>query len=182
MGSKAPDSKPGRSRSGLAMSILSTISLGAVVVLGSRSTRTTDLDGLPEVGTAWRADILPAREGAKFRTVIFVSDGCALCRQRASSYMAHLRRKDATLLVVGASEHEPVFGALADRHPALRDRIVFVPDREFSARTGVRPVPSYVRLNDALVVTKAGMSNVGWMRSVLDPRHWLRSWKRLLGG
>lgn len=154
----------------------------AVLAFGSRSTRATDPNGLPQVGAALSSDILAARLDSIHQTLVFVSDRCGLCRDRAGSYIHHLRRNDQEVLVVASSEIDPVFSPLAKEHPQLIDRIVFVPAGEFQSRTGVRTVPSYVRVNASLEITEVGMSNIGWFRSVMDPRHWLESWSQLIDG
>lgn len=152
----------------------------AVFVTGSRSTRAVDLSGLPQVGARLSAGISAPPIDSIGQTLIFVSDHCELCRNRAISYVRHLQRHDRAVLVVASSNTQPLFSQLADQYSELMNRIIFVPVGEFQSTTGVRTVPSYVRVNSSFQVTEVGMSHIGWFRSVMDPRHWLQSWSRLI--
>lgn len=153
-----------------------------VLVLGSRSTKPASTNSLPQIGSPLPAGIVSDRTVAGRQKLIFVSETCPLCRERADSYIRHLKRNDHDVLVVASTDVDPLFAPLAAQHPGLVGRIVSVPAGEFESYTGVRTVPSYVRVDSSLTITEVGMSHIGWFRAIMDPRHWLRSWSRLFDG
>lgn len=159
--------------------IVTPLLAAAVLVLGSRPPELTDPHDLPVVGSRLSAGIPTSHLESKDRTFIFVSDTCALCRDRAASFVSHIRRDHQAVLVVSASEVDPVFMPLAEGRPEIIERIIFLPAEGFQSRTGVLTVPSYLEVDHSFLITEAGMSNIGWFRSTIDPRRWIRSWSRM---
>jgi hypothetical protein len=111
---------------------------------------------------------------------IFVSDNCAVCRSRAGSYVRYIHSKPNAALFVEVSTRMPLFESLINTRQQVKARTHLLPVADFRRITGVRTVPSYIQLGEDGRISKADVSNIGWLWSILDVRHWIRSRGRLL--
>lgn len=155
--------------------------LVAALVLALSDTRSVDRSKLPPEGFRVAepiAAVLP--EGG---TILVVSSVCQTCTDRATAFAKHVARHEDTGLVVfeteAAGDSSMVRLRVSSTPRALR-RTVFLPYAEMPELIGGKVVPIAVEIDASHRVRTASGSSIGWLGAMLNPRHWLRGWFRLV--